>query len=196
MSDGRRRPNAAIQAAFDARRQQEDEAQHDAIMAGRRRQSALAGILGSRSPHQRRIIEIHKAFSEELARLPPNGVASFLLRYFCCEAIARILIASREGTPPHKAEQVKVSLKSLNSVLTKYQIPLDHDLINRVFAESRSPSFQNASARRLRDNIVHLFHEKAIDQIRSRGDRLLADMDNVMKALAEKADTYRGFEAA
>jgi hypothetical protein len=191
MSDGRRRPNAAIQAAFDAHRQQEDEAQHAAIMASRRQQSAVAGILGSRSLHQRRIIEIQKDFGEELDRLPRDGVAAFLLHYFCCQAIAKILIASAAGKPPHKAKK-KLDIGRLKSTLEKYQIPLDHGLIDRVF-ESKDRSLSTESARVLRDEVAHRFHKQAIDQIRSRGDRLLADMDNVMKAVADKAETYRGF---
>ena len=98
----------------------------------------------------------------------------------------------RDIRPDHKAEKIHVKLKSLNSVLAKYQIPLDHGLINRVF-EKNFRSFPTASARRLRDKIAHLFHNEAIDKIRSRGDRLLADMGNVMKAIGEKADSYRGF---
>jgi hypothetical protein len=194
MPDGRRRPNAVIQAAFDGHRQQKDDAQHAAKMAGRRQQSALAGILGSRSPHQRRIIQIHKVFSEELARHPHDGVTPFLLHYFCCEAISRILIASSVAKPPHKAKK-KLNIKHLKSALEKYKIPLDDDLIDRVFGR-KDRAFRSASARVLRDNIIHLFHEEAIDQIRSRGDGLLDDMGNVMKAIGEKADSYRGFEAA
>jgi hypothetical protein len=58
---------------------------------------------------------------------------------------------------PHKAEGKDIALNSLNHALEKYQIIIDPNLVRRVFAEA-FPSFATASARRLRDKIMHLFH--------------------------------------
>ena len=145
MPNGHRRHDTAIRAAFDAHRQQEEGARHAVRIAGQRQQSALAGILGSRSPHQKRIIEIHKEFRKEIATVPADGIASFLLHYACCEASARILIAASNGKPPHKAEGKDIALNSLNHALEKYQIIIDPNLVRRVFAEA-FPSFATASA--------------------------------------------------
>jgi hypothetical protein len=105
---------------------------------------------------------------------------------------ARILIVASNGKPPHKAQGKDIALNSLNHALEKYQIIIDPNLVRRVFAEA-FPSFATASARRLRDKIMHLFHSAAIDQIRARGNQLFADMDSVIQGLGEKAETHEGF---
>src|SRR5437660_1735245 len=139
-----------------------------------RRRRRLVTMLGRRTPHQNKVLEIHETFRRELAEVPVNGAASFLLHYFCCEASARVIVAARSGKTPRKGlEQSEVGLSAIRAAMKQYAIDLEHDLLTRVFGENHSAAYHSISARRLRDQIVHSFSLLAIKEVAARSTQLL-----------------------
>lgn len=153
-----------------------------------RRQRGIAAIHSwtIRKPHQHRMTQVHQAFKRELSEVPINSVSGFLLHYACCDALAHIAWAAVAGRSPQAGLEKSLTLDNIARALQRIESPLSHDVIKRVF-EGGKLAFPSASAKHLRDKIMHEVHPDAIDQVHLRGRELLADMDAVMTALAVKA---------
>jgi hypothetical protein len=159
------------------------------------RHHLLVALLARRTIHQKKVLEIQAIFRREFAQVPADGVASFLLHYFCCEASARVIVAARSGKTPQQGldQSEKLTLRSISEAMNSYTMNVQQSILTRVFGENSSSAYTAMSARRLRDKIVHSLSEKAIEEITRRSAELYEDMQTVISATGQKADNYRGF---
>jgi hypothetical protein len=103
----------------------------------RRRQGAW---LAFQSPHQRRATEILSVFDVEVSTVAASRLASFLLHYVCCEALAKLLIGSAKSIVPHEIFQpykVKIDLRSLIPAVRRLAIPISDAALHTVFQRDK-----------------------------------------------------------
>jgi len=143
------------------------------------------------------MMQVHQTFTEELSQVPADSVSAFLLHYACCDALTHIAWAAVEGRTPQAGldwdfgNQLREKGRRLTALdiaraLQKLEPALSYDVIKRVF-EGRKLSFASASAKFLRNKIMHEVRQEAIEQVQLRGRELFADMQTVIAALKAKA---------
>ena len=145
------------------------------------------------SAYRRRVLGVIDAFYKE-EQGAHSVLCSFLFHYFACEALARLLQGANDSIRPQKALDKKsgVNLNSLNAALRQFGLRFSKNRLRRIF-EAKWPSYERASARRLRDRLVHQWSALAIAQLSKRGDRLVLDMSAYIKMIESATQADRLF---
>lgn len=154
----------------------------------------FAPIVLIQTPYQRRAQEIIKTFTKELHSVQKSHLAIFLYHYFTCEALARLLLGARVGITPQKALEGKnkLRLNSLEAALRRSNVSFDKTAAKRIFEANRH-SFAQASARKLRDRIVHGMNHRAIEEVYRRGASLVDEMRRFIRLIDEAAGESHRF---
>ena len=115
----------------------------------------------------------------QLHRAPISILAPFLLHYFACEALAKLLqgVGKKPQPVPEKALDNKkgVHLGGLTAAIKRYGLAQDSGLLHRVFDTARV-GVEKRSARMLRNKIVHELSHRDVNEVHKRGIALVQDM--------------------
>ncbi len=149
--------------------------------------------LTEESTYRRRVLGVIDAFHKE-EQGAHSVLCRFLFHYFACEALARLLQGANASIRPQKALEKRsgVNLNSLNAALRQFGLRFSKNRLKRIF-EAKWPNYERASARRLRDRLVHQWSALAIAQLSKRGDRLVLDMSAYIKMIESAAQADRLF---
>jgi hypothetical protein len=134
----------------------------------------------------------HEDFTKELSQVPADSVAAFLLYFACCDALAHIAWAAVHGCTPQNGLDQDLKLSDVRNALQKLDPTLNNDVIKRVFEGGKHLPFASASAKFLRNKIMHEVRREAIYEFRLRGRQLLADMQAIISALWARAAAAPG----
>lgn len=110
-----------------------------------------------------------------------SPLATFLLHYICCEALGKLLIGSRENTPPYLIFQRKadggleIQLAKLKSSIQRLNVPLSDAALDLVFLSTMKTAGQR-SCRVLRNAVAHELHSDYVDEINHRITELIQPM--------------------
>ncbi len=146
------------------------------------------------SKHQRRAIKVIRVFREENLLVWTSDLASFLLHYFCCEALAKIVQGAKANKPLSKTlgKGTSVKLGSLKAALRKFHLTFDHVQLKRIF-EAADVAIDRKSARALRNAIVHGLAYRDVQEVHNRGKSLITDMERFISVVERASDEHKRF---
>jgi hypothetical protein len=150
--------------------------------AKRRRRGAW---LAFQSPHQRRATETLSVFDVEVSTAAASRLASFLLHYVCCEALAKLLIGSAKSIVPHEIFQpykVKIDLRSLIPAVRRLAIPISDAALHTVFQRDKETPGQR-SCLVLRNRVVHELHRDHVTEVNDRFAELTKPMEDFIEGV-------------
>jgi hypothetical protein len=184
---GVQRNRTAIRRRFmEAERQRRNETWRAVQQTVRpRRESAW---LASQSAHQKRATEILGSFDIEVRNVTASPLATFLLHYICCEALGKLLIASRDNTPPYMIFQrkalggIEIDLRKLSPAVDRLGIPVSGAILNGIFLSTKDTAGQR-SCRVLRNAVIHELRGDHVAEIKSRIFELIQPMADFIEAV-------------
>ena len=123
----------------------------------------------------------------QLLQASESELSLFLLHYFTCETIAKVLQGAKKKQAPAKALNGNVHLGGLNSALDHFGLKLSKITLEQIFS-TLAVRVQARSARKLRDKIVHEMSADDIAEVEKRGQRLTRDMNRFITAVERAAN--------
>lgn len=148
--------------------------------------SSTAPIVLQQTPHQRRALVAIAQMKAQLPQARGSVVSLFLLHYFTCETLAKVLQGAKKKQAPAKALSGKVDLRGLNPALKQFGLKLSKSTLERIFG-AFNVRVQARPARKLRDKIVHEMSADDIAEVQKRGPRLTADMKRFIASVEPAA---------
>lgn len=111
-------------------------------------------------------------------------IADFLLKYVSIEAFyKKMLIAEKEKDgqklTTKQKNDLNVTTQDVKRVMKYFGIPVDEDLIERVFG-SNDKSYMDCSIKKLRNRLVHSVNANALRCIIERYDEIEKDLDSFL----------------
>ena len=156
-------------------------AHHPAYGTTHYRNNAL--LESTPSAHQRRATEVLAEF-DALSASSTELLWLFILHYVCCEALAKLLIGSRNGVPPHVAlseKGPKIDLRKLKSINARLRLRITDKGLNRIFQQRSIKGHK--SCRNLRNGLLHELRHADRQDIAYRGRALMIDMSRFIEAV-------------
>lgn len=138
----------------------------------------------SHTPHQRRAISAIEQLRSEAPNVVHSILGTFLLHYFTCEVLAKLLQGARRGLSPSDSldQGRSVDLRGLKPALSHFGIQVPSKSLDRIFQSQRT-AVKRKSARLLRNAVVHEMNELDIAEINRRGSGLVRDMKNFINKI-------------
>jgi hypothetical protein len=154
-------------------------------------QLTLTGFVPSaviQTPHQRRAIQVIHVLRAELPDVQNSMLATFLLFYFACEAIGKILQSANDGELVSEAfnPNKNIHVSKLGSALKHYHLDYSKTRLDGIFLAKTKGGITKKSARMLRNGIVHSLNGLDIAEAKKRGSVLTNDMDDFV-GMVERA---------
>ncbi len=137
--------------------------------------------------HQRRALAAIAQMKAQLSQAGGSELSLFLLHYFTCETIAKIMQGSNKKQAPGKALRGSVDLRRLNPAMKHFGLKMSKAALERIFNPSKV-RVQARSARKLRDKIVHEMSGDDIAEVDKRGQKLTHDMSKFLTIVEHSAN--------
>jgi len=167
--------------------------QHPAYLPVQNRNVTLH-LASTQSLHQKRASDVLTEF-DALRASCTEPVWLFILHYACCDALARLLIGSREAIPPHKVfsgKGPKVDLRKVKSAQRRLRLRVSHRTLNLIF-QTADRSRGHRSCRVLRNGLLHGLHAADRVEIVRRRKRLVTEMARFIEAVRFVAQRGHNF---
>jgi hypothetical protein len=169
-------------------------ARHPAYQPAQRHNATAAIIAGSQSLYQKRATDVLAEF-DTLRAACIEPVSRFVFSYSCCEALALLLVGSREPVPvpPHKLFEpgVNVVLRKTKSAVKRLHLRVSDRRLNLLFqAKARTG---HRSCRMLRNGVLHGLRRDFILEVRHRHVALNREMGRFIEAIRSVAQRGHHF---
>ncbi len=155
---------------------------------------SIGDAIVARRPHARahykdRLRAVLYIAAREAPLVAGSKLSSFLLHYLCCEVAARLLQGMFHDAAPLDVLESRepVRLQVLEAALKPYHPRTDRATLYRLFYAKDVPG-QPASARRLREKVVHGLSITHVTEVEVRAEALLADMRGFLRDIERIAD--------
>lgn len=110
--------------------------------------------MAARPTFKATIDEVYDTYTGEAYRTEEKPLSNFLIHYFTCEVMAKLVLGADKGLSPKRSLYSKLNTKSLREAAKALDLKIDDRLVVEIFNTS-SGAPVDLSSRKLRDGVVH-----------------------------------------
>ncbi len=110
--------------------------------------------MAARPTFRATIEAVYDTYTGEAFRTEKKPLSNFLIHYFTCEVMAKLVLGAEKGLSPGISLYSRLNTKTLSRAVKALGIDIDNRLIVEIFSTS-SGAPVNLSSRKLRDGVVH-----------------------------------------
>jgi hypothetical protein len=123
--------------------------------------------MAARPTFQATIEAVYDTYTGEAFRAEETPLSNFLIHYFTCEVMAKLVQGAANRSSPSQALRKSVTPKRLRNAAEALDLKIDDRLLVNIFDTTQSPP-EELSSRKLRDGVVHWMLGPYFAEVKSR----------------------------